>query len=403
MKNNCNRSFSLAAGVIIMLCYGLLYAWSIYSSPLSAEFGWTNARLGLCFTIIMIAFCLGGILGSILTKKLGCRRSILIGGIMSLVGYGLASLLSASSVWLLYTAFSVSGLACGIVYNATVSTVVMRFPDKKGLASGILLMGFGASTLVFGSLASWLMNAPKVGWRRVYLITGVLLFVIAFFGRRFIVYEKPENAQAEAGFAEESLNPKQMMSTSSFWLFFLTASVLSFFGQGVIGHAKNIALEGSVPQNLAALTVGLTSVANGLGRIVFGALHDKKGYKLALTLDAFILIAAGALISVFLPKNSPYVIVVALMMCGLAYGAVPPISSSVTQEFFGPEYYAQNFSFTNLSIIVASFGSTIMGRMQTATGSYVSAASAFAALEILPVILLIVLSKIRNKTSAKGN
>ena len=255
MKNNCNRSFSLAAGVIIMLCYGLLYAWSIYSSPLSAEFGWTNARLGLCFTIIMIAFCLGGILGSILTKKLGCRRSILIGGIMSLVGYGLASLLSASSVWLLYTAFSVSGLACGIVYNATVSTVVMRFPDKKGLASGILLMGFGASTLVFGSLASWLMNAPKVGWRRVYLITGVLLFVIAFFGRRFIVYEKPENAQAEAGFAEESLNPKQMMSTSSFWLFFLTASVLSFFGQGVIGHAKNIALEGSVPQNLAALTI----------------------------------------------------------------------------------------------------------------------------------------------------
>ena len=85
------------------------------------------------------------------------------------------------------------------------------------------------------------------------------------------------------------------------------------------------------------------------------------------------------------------------MMCGLGYGAVPPISSSVTQEFFGSEYYAQNFSFTNLNIILASFGSTIMGSMQTASGSYVSGIVVLAALELVPIILLAILSKIREK------
>lgn len=394
MKKSCSRSVSLIAGLLLMLCFGLIYAWSIYSGPLSAEFGWTSAQLGLCFTVIMMAFCLGGILGSVLVRRLGVSRTILIGSVMSFIGYGCASLLSGA-IWLLYASFAVSGLACGVVYNPTVSTVVMRFPDKKGFASGVLLMGFGSSTLVLGSLASSLMALPAVGWRAVYFGTGALLLLVGFFGRRFIV-SAPAAAQTDAAAAQaESLTPRQMFKTSSFWLFFASASILTFFGQGVIGHARSIALEGGVPTSLAALTVGLCSVANGLGRIIFGALHDRKGYRFALTLDAVMLIAAGVILTVFLPKSVPALIVVALMLCGFGYGAVPPISSSVTQEFFGSEYYAQNFSFVNLSILVASFASTVMGGIQTSTGSYAAATAAFAALELVPVVLLTVLAKIR--------
>ena len=396
MKKICSRSVSLVSGFIMMLCYGLLYAWSIYSSPLSQEFGWSSARLGLCFTLIMIAFCLGGILGSLLTKRFGCGRAILTGAVMSLAGYVCSSFLSAGTLWLLYASFFVSGLGCGIVYNATVSAVVMRFPDKKGFASGILLMGFGASTLVFGSIASGLMALPAAGWRTVFRGTGVLLFAAGLLGRRFIVSDPPEKT-AVGSCCAASLTPAQMMSTADFWLFFASASILSFFGQGIIGHAKSIAIEGGVPAALTSLTVGLTSVANGLGRIFFGTLHDKKGYRFTLTLDALVLIIAGLIAFFFLPKNAPAVIITALMLCGLGYGAVPPIASSVTQEFFGPEHYAQNFSLTNLNIIIASFASTIMGNIQTSTGSYSTALLAFALLEIVPIVLLTVLSHIRNK------
>lgn len=397
MEKTCSRSVSLAAGFIIMLCYGLLYAWSIYSSPLGEQFGWTSALLGTCFTVILISFCLGGVLGSILTKRLDSRRSVMIGAFMSLVGYGLASTVTAESVWLLFAAFSVSGLACGVVYNATVSTVVMRFPDKKGFASGLLLMGFGASTLVFGSLASALMSHESLGWRSVYIATGILLLIVGVLGSRFIASGSGDIAVSAGSSERSGFTPKQMLSSASFWLFFCSAAILTIFGQGIIGHAKSIAVEGGARASLAALIVGLGSVANGVGRIVFGILHDKKGYKFALTLEAFILIAAGAVLVLFLPKNVPAVIIAAIMLCGLGYGAVPPISSSVTQEFFGSEYYAQNFSITNLSIIVASFGSTIMGSMQTASGSYVSGAAVLAALELVPIVLLAVLAKLRKK------
>ena len=397
MKKAYSRSVSLAAGFIIMLCYGLLYAWSIYSSPLSEQFGWTSALLGTCFTVILTSFCLGGVLGSILTKRLDSRRSVMIGAVMSLAGYGLASTVTAESVWLLFAAFSVSGLACGVVYNATVSTVVMRFPDKKGFASGLLLMSFGASTLVLGSLASALMSSESIGWRSVYLATGILLLIVGVLGSRFIVSDAGDIAANAAAAGKSGFTPKQMLGSASFWLFFCSAAILTLFGQGIIGHARSIAVEGGAGASLAALTVGLGSVANGVGRIVFGILHDKKGYKFALTLDAFILIAAGAALVVFLPKNAPAVIIAAIMLCGLGYGAVPPISSSVTQEFFGSEYYAQNFSITNLSIIVASFGSTIMGSLQTGSGSYVSGIAVLAALELVPIVLLAVLSKLRKK------
>jgi MFS transporter, OFA family, oxalate/formate antiporter len=397
MKSNCSRSLTLGAGFIIMLCYGLLYAWSIYSSPLSEEFGWTSALLGTCFTVILIAFCIGGVLGSILVRRLGSRRSVLIGSAMSLLGYALASAVTTGSIWLLFTAFSIAGLACGVVYNATVSTVVMRFADKKGFASGILLMSFGASTLVLGSLASSLMSAESLGWRKVYLATGVILLLVGVLGSRFIVSDASDGAASAKTSCKVNLTPGQMLKSASFWLYFCAAAILTLFGQGIIGHAKSIALEGGASASLASLAVGLGSVANGVGRIVFGILHDRKGYRFALTLDAFILIAAGAILAVFLGKKVPAILVAAIMMCGLGYGAVPPISSSVTQEFFGSEYYAQNFSFTNLNIILASFGSTIMGSMQTASGSYVSGIVVLAALEIVPIILLAILSKIREK------
>lgn len=395
MKKSCSRSASLIAGFVIMLSFGLLYAWSIYSGPLGPAFGWSSARLGLCFTAVMIAFCLGGILGSVLTRRFGARRTILVGAVLSLLGYGCASRLSGE-LWQLYVVFSVSGLGCGVVYNPTVSTVVMRFPEKKGFASGILLMGFGSSTLVLGSLASRLMSVPGIGWRGVYMITGALLFLVGLLAGGFIAAE-PAAVSGSAASGQRDLSTGQMVSTASFWLYFACASILSFFGQGVIGHARGIALEGGVPVSLTALTVGFCSVSNGLGRIVFGALHDRKGYRFSLMLDAVILIAAGVLLAVFLTKSAPVIIVAALMMCGLGYGAVPPISSSVTQEFFGSGYYAQNFSVMNLSIIAASFASAIMGGIQTATGSYVLAAAAFSALEIIPILLLAVLSGVRKK------
>ena len=163
------RAAILAAGCIMFLFTGTIYAWSILSSPFPVEFGWTSAQLGLNFTIVMSCFCIGGLAGSFVTRRLSARVTVLIGAVMCFLGYFLCSRITAQSLWLLYISYGgLIGLGVGFSYNAVLGTVVGWFPDKKGFASGVLLMGFGCSTLIMGNLADRLFNSA-MGWRTAYL------------------------------------------------------------------------------------------------------------------------------------------------------------------------------------------------------------------------------------------
>ena len=164
------RAAILAAGCIMFLFTGTIYAWSILSSPFPVEFGWISAQLGLNFTIVMSCFCIGGLAGSFVTRRLSARVTVLIGAVMCFLGYFLCSRITAQSLWLLYISYGgLIGLGVGFSYNAVLGTVVGWFPDKKGFASGVLLMGFGCSTLIMGNLADRLFNSA-MGWRTAYLL-----------------------------------------------------------------------------------------------------------------------------------------------------------------------------------------------------------------------------------------
>ena len=95
------RAAILAAGCIMFLFTGTIYAWSILSSPFPVEFGWTSAQLGLNFTIVMSCFCIGGLAGSFVTRRLSARVTVLIGAVMCFLGYFLCSRITAQSLWLL--------------------------------------------------------------------------------------------------------------------------------------------------------------------------------------------------------------------------------------------------------------------------------------------------------------
>ena len=102
----------------------------------------------------MSCFCIGGLSGSFVTRRLSARVTVLIGAAMCFLGYFLCSRVTAHSLWLLYLSYGGQiGLGVGFSYNAVLGTVVGWFPDKKGFASGVLLMGFGCSTLIMGNLA----------------------------------------------------------------------------------------------------------------------------------------------------------------------------------------------------------------------------------------------------------
>ena len=242
MKQNTNSNTNLnqrwgylVVGVIAMLFAGVLYAWSILKTPLTNEFGWSASQLALNFTIAMSFFCIGGLLGAQISKRVGHKIALITAGVLSASGFILTALLQNSSVIMLYISYGVlAGMGIGIAYNVLIGTVSAWFPDKKGLCSGCLMMGFGASALILGNIANAMFNS-EIGWRTTYIVLGigicgvlVLAAILLQKPGQEIVFPKQmavKNAKAEA-FEQKDFTSSQMLTRPSFWLAFICISFL---------------------------------------------------------------------------------------------------------------------------------------------------------------------------------
>ena len=136
-KNISARWIYMIIGVVSMLFAGVLYAWSILKSPLAAEFGWGASELALNFTLAMTFFCIGGLLGAQISKRVGHKIALVSSAVLVASGFILTSLLHNLPVEMLYVTYGIlAGLGIGIAYNVVIATVSAWFPDKKGLCSG---------------------------------------------------------------------------------------------------------------------------------------------------------------------------------------------------------------------------------------------------------------------------
>ncbi|MBR6825896.1 MAG: MFS transporter, partial [Oscillospiraceae bacterium] len=298
------RWFYLAVGVIAMLFAGILYAWSILKSPFGVEFGWGPSDLALNFTLAMCFFCLGGLLGARLSKRFGHRIAIVTAGVLTALGFGLTGQLSGEALWMLYLTYGLlSGLGIGISYNVVISTVSSWFPDKKGLCSGCLMMGFGASALVLGNVADRLFKS-ELGWRNTYLILGVAIGVVLTVAALLLkkpdltpVFPQPKkrkNAVSET-FEHKDYTSGEMLRRASFWMAFFCIVFLAAVGSSVISFAKDLALSVDASESLAVTLVGILSVCNGVGRILTGAVCDALGRRKTMICANILTICAAGI------------------------------------------------------------------------------------------------------------
>ena len=164
-------------------CYfasiGNCYAWSIFVGPLENAYGWTRMQTSLAFTILMVGFSGGSLLAGILAKKIGFSKISMIASL--LVGGGLVATAFTSSISVLYVTYGVlAGLGIGMIYNTIVSVIPLWFPDKKGMVTGLLLMGYALSTSILSPICQWLL--VSFGPKTTFLTFGILDFVVFLLG-----------------------------------------------------------------------------------------------------------------------------------------------------------------------------------------------------------------------------
>ena len=391
------RWLFLAMGSLTLLIGGIIYSWSILKAPLMDEFGWNPTQLALNFTITICCFGIGGLISGFLSKKFSPRIRLIGSAVLVFLGFFLASRVSAGSLGMLYVSYGVlGGIGIGVLYNTTIATIGEWFPDKKGLSSGIMLMCFGFSTLIFGSLAGSLIADPGFGWRKTYILLGTVMAIVVFvFG---LIVKRPSSPVAASPNknAASSANDKtagQMLKTFTFWKLFIALTLLSAIGNVAISFAKDFAVFTGSADETAITIVGILSVCNGLARICAGAIYDRFSLPKTQWFITVCMVIAPVFGIMAVITQAQVIGIIALLLCGFSYGLCPTTSAVYPKLFFGEKNYALNFSITNLTLIPTSFVATLAGVILTSTGSYMPVFVMLLAFSVVGSVFLLTIRK----------
>lgn len=401
MKHSINRRWLyLVLGVMSMLFAGIIYGWSILKAPF-ADY-WSAPELALNFTITMTFFCLGGFVGAKLSKRFGIMLTIIAAGVLSCSGFMLTAMLSGSSIIMLYLSYGVlSGLGIGIAYNAVISTVNAWFPDKKGLCSGCLMMGFGASSLLIGNLASTIMKT--LGWRSAFWMLGGALGAVLIITA--LVLKKPDEntvlpapkvkkASAAETFEIRDFTTGDMLRRVSFWMAFVGIGLLAAVGSSVISFAKDLSIATGAEESLAITLVGVLSVCNGLGRIFTGALFDAMGRRFTMMASNILTICAAGVTLIAVVLSSLPLCIAGLCLVGMSYGSCPTVSSAFVSAFYGNKYFPTNFSIMNFNLIGSSLMATACSNLiGFGNAGYMAPFAMLLALSVIALVLNLLLRK----------
>ena len=394
------------AGAIIMLVIGFIYGWSVLSTPLVQEFGWVSSQVSFIFTVLMWAFCAGMMLGSSILKRTTPRITVIISAVFMIAAFVLTVLLaSADHPEILIGTYGIlGGLGVGIAYTTAMSVSISWFPDKLGMMSGICLMCYCLSTMLFSTIAYALFEA--MGWRTTYIVfavaIGALLVVLSLFMKHPSDEQLAEISTA-AGLVQQggeegdvavlmkSYTTKEMLHTKVFWLYAVWMILACCICLGTTSFVNQYALAANMDAALAVFSVGLFSIISGLGRLLYGVIIDKKGVRISIASISICLVVGIILMGISMLNGWSYFMLFSLVVMGIGVGAVSVMGSGFTATTFGTKHYARNLSVINLMIIPAALiGPNTVGLLVGAGYSYAIGAFAICGYGVLACVVMLI-------------
>ncbi|MCX8044093.1 MAG: OFA family MFS transporter [Desulfobacterota bacterium] len=385
--------------LVMYLCLGSVYSYSIFLPEVKKVFNVSASQANLPFMIFLASFSVLMFFGGQVMGKLGTKKLALIGGIIVGLGWALSALAcSSASIGFLITTYGIiAGGGVGLTYGCPIAIAGRWFPDKKGLAVGLMLAGFGGSALITGKIANALI--PSVGLATTFLYFGIAFAIILVL--LALPFKLPAEGWKPAGWtpaaggaASVDFSTGEMLGTGSFWGLFLCYTIGCLAGLMAIGISKPVGSEViKIGGDTAATLVGIFAIFNAVGRPLFGSLTDMITPKWAGVLNLLIILLSSALM-LLAGEGSVALYVIAFCGFWLTLGGWLAIAPTATATYFGMKNYARNYGVVFFAYgIGAILGGIISGSAKDTFGSYAVAFKPTLAMAIVGIIIAIALLK----------
>ena len=363
-----NRWWRDVGGLSMNLALGTLYAWSIFVAPLEKEFGWKRAQTSAVFGYAVIVFALSFILAGRLQDKFGPFWVSVTGGVLVSLGFFLCAY--TTSLTYLYICFGViGGLGNGFGYSTPIPVMAKWFPDKRGLAVGLAVAGYGGGSAIFGPLAN-LKLIPAYGVHTTFQILGVIFLVMTLFGA-FLLKNPPPGYKpagwtpapaSKAAATTYDFTPGEVLRTPAFYFMWFAYWLGTLAGLMVISQLVPFAKSAGIP-SAALATMGLVvgAVGNASGRILSGWMSDAIGRLNVLRLMIGISMVAMPLL--YLVGSNVTLLYVMVFIVYWCYGTQLSVNGAATADFWGTKNAGINYGMLFTAWGLAGYTGAKLGGM----------------------------------------
>jgi OFA family oxalate/formate antiporter-like MFS transporter len=396
-QKTMNRGLIVLGALVIQLCLGAIYAWSVFTPKLRAAvmdggFGFSATHTQAVFSVGLVTFAVVMVLAGRWQAKVGPRLVALSGGILLGLGYILAKFLGGTFMGQVICIGLIGGAGIGLAYVCPIAVGMKWFPDKKGMITGLAVAGFGFGALIWIKLAgSWGGLIDSMGILNVFGLYGVI-FLVAVSLASLVMVNPPKGwtppgyvppapgGDAKKGIGCVELQPAQMLRTPQFymvWIVFVFSSMAGLMTIGIIKLFGIDELQASGMSAVEASAIAGTamavfySLANGIGRIVWGTLSDKLGRKKSI----FLMTATqGVMMLLFyFMGGTPGLLYLGAAIIGFNFGGNFSLFPTCTSDFFGPMHVGQNYGWMFTAYGVGGIVGPIMAGMFKDSGSWLPA------------------------------
>ena len=409
-EKNTNRWLVALGGVLMQLCLGTVYGWSVFTLPLMQAHGWTRSQVTLTFTIAIAFLGIAAVTGGYILDKKGARNVAITGGILfgiGMLGTGYGN--NVGSLTLIYLCYGLlGGLGVGFGYITPIATLVKWFPDKRGVITGIAVMGFGFGALIISICAPLMISS--IGISNTFYVFG-LIFLAGIVGGAWVLVEPP------AGWAPAGWTPKvggssqvvgmtlnEAAGTKYFYLLWAMLFFNITAGIAIISQASPMAQElmgagmSAVDKaKQAGVILGIFALVNGLGRLLWASLSDKIGRR-----TVFMLLFSTQAMAFFLLSglNNLVLFTVLVSYIYACYGGGFATMPAYAADIFGTKYVGRIYGWIITAWSAAGIvGPMLFAKLREVTGNY-SSALLYTAI-VLAVVLILPMLATPQKTKLK--